>query len=70
MQISILIQACKCNICLSDAPLDGVVEEDGVRHRTVAAKKDTFFNPQSFGEGELGKISGCRASALVLHSHS
>lgn len=56
--------------CLSDAPLDGQVVEDSVRQRTVGAKKDTFFNPRSFGQGELGKISGYKASALVLHFHS
>lgn len=44
--------------------------EDSVRQRTVGAKKDTFFNPRSFGQGELGKISGYKASALVLHFHS
>ncbi|XP_060767229.1 prothrombin isoform X2 [Neoarius graeffei] len=42
-----------CNLELCDAPLDGVIEENSVRHRTVAAKRDTFFNPRSFGYGEL-----------------
>lgn len=42
-----------CDLELCDAPLDGQVVEDSVRQRTVGAKKDTFFNPRSFGQGEL-----------------
>ncbi|XP_062845539.1 prothrombin [Trichomycterus rosablanca] len=41
-----------CDLELCDAPVDGVLDEETVRQRTVI-KKDTFFSPRSFGQGEL-----------------
>ncbi|TSQ58056.1 Prothrombin [Bagarius yarrelli] len=41
-----------CDLELCDAPLDGV-EETGVQQRTVGVKRDTFFDPHRFGQGEL-----------------
>ncbi|KAK3528122.1 hypothetical protein QTP86_023845 [Hemibagrus guttatus] len=42
-----------CDLELCDAPLDGVADTGGVQQRTVGAKRDTFFDPSSFGQGEL-----------------
>ncbi|KAM9493486.1 prothrombin [Clarias gariepinus] len=42
-----------CNLELCDAPLEGVIDEASVQQRTVVAKRDIFFNPRSFGQGEL-----------------
>ncbi|KAG7315305.1 hypothetical protein KOW79_021393 [Hemibagrus wyckioides] len=41
-----------CDLELCDAPLDGEVD-GGIQQRTVGAKRDTFFDPTSFGQGEL-----------------
>lgn len=57
-------------ICLSDAPVEGEVDEGGIQQRTVGAKRDNFFDARFFGQGELGKIKGSRYRAFILHLHS
>ncbi|XP_005169022.1 prothrombin isoform X1 [Danio rerio] len=42
-----------CDLELCDAPLDKFVEEGGGRERTTLDQRKAFFNPRSFGNGEL-----------------
>ncbi|XP_030621890.1 prothrombin [Chanos chanos] len=42
-----------CDLQLCDSPLNNTVEPEGGRERSVLGPKKGFFDPRSFGQGEL-----------------